>query len=186
MRAADNPFRTDRVLEVRYRFLDGGDMETLLERLEALNFRAAIVGPEGSGKTTLQEDMADQLQVGRGRTLRWLRLNRENRRSAPQLIDRLFSQASVNDLLFVDGAEQIGPLRWRLFKRRAERYAGMVINTHAAGRLPTLWECQTTPDLLRTLIDEILSSKLVITGRRGLSTVRSARWESQDVLARVV
>ncbi|MCA9075445.1 MAG: hypothetical protein KDA93_10450 [Planctomycetaceae bacterium] len=142
---------------MRYRFPDGSDMEKLLHRLEALNFRAAIVGPEGSGKTTLQEDMAYEL-ITRGHTIRWLRLNWENRRTVTKLIEDLFSTSSERDLLFVDGAEQMGALRWRLFTRRADRYGGLVINTHAAGRLPTLWECQTTPELLSCLIDELLAS----------------------------
>ena len=76
MRARDNPFRTDRVLAVRYR-LDQGTFDGLLDRLDALGRRAAIVGPKGSGKTTLLEDLAPRLR-DRGFTVRELRLNEEN------------------------------------------------------------------------------------------------------------
>ncbi len=64
MLARDNPFAVQRVLTIRYRFLDGswGD---LLERLAALGFRAALVGPHGHGKTTLLEDLGARLD-GRG------------------------------------------------------------------------------------------------------------------------
>jgi len=70
MRARDNPFSTDRVLRVRYR-PQGVTWDALLERLEALGWRAAIVGPEGSGKTTLLEDLRPRL-AERGLVTRYL------------------------------------------------------------------------------------------------------------------
>src|SRR6185436_15582003 len=62
MRAADNPFAVRRVLAIRYR-LSGETWEGLLERLAALRYRAAIVGPHGRGKTTLLEDLAPRLEA---------------------------------------------------------------------------------------------------------------------------
>jgi hypothetical protein len=51
MRARDNPFAVRRVLKLRYRLSESG-WDELLARLERLDHRAAIVGAEGSGKTT--------------------------------------------------------------------------------------------------------------------------------------
>ena len=59
--ASRNPFRSTRILEFRYRFLESGWDELLL-RLEAQRMRGAIVGPEGSGKTTLLEDLGERLR----------------------------------------------------------------------------------------------------------------------------
>jgi len=155
MRACDNPFRTDRVLAVRYQFTNGDDWDTLLGRLHDLQYRAAIVGPEGSGKTTLQEDLAARL-VSQGRTVKWLRLNRENRKTASRLVDAMFADATQSDLLFIDGAEQLGSVRWHRLKRRAASFAGLVINTHASGQLSTLVGCRTTPDVLRDIVAKLV------------------------------
>ena len=76
MRARDNPFRTDRVLSVRYRLAEG-TLCGLLDRFEAMGRRAAIVGPKGHGKTTLLEDLAPRLR-DRGFAVRELRLDEEH------------------------------------------------------------------------------------------------------------
>ena len=70
MDAAANPFRSSRILEFRYRFLDL-DWNELLRRLEMSGMRGAIVGPEGSGKTTLLEDLGERLRAA-GRRVRLL------------------------------------------------------------------------------------------------------------------
>ncbi|MEZ6050646.1 MAG: hypothetical protein R3B91_09740 [Planctomycetaceae bacterium] len=159
MRAADNPFRADRVQSLRYRFHDGDDWESMLARLQKCSFRAAIVGPEGVGKTTLHEELEARLKEA-GHPIRWLRLNRENRRQAPALIRRAFADMTPKHLLFIDGAEQLGFWRWQLMKRRAGRLAGLVINTHTPGWLPTLIECKSSVSLLSEVADELLPEEL--------------------------
>jgi hypothetical protein len=34
---------------------------------------------------------------------------------------------------------------------------GLVITSHQPGLLPTLWQCETTPELLRSLVHELLA-----------------------------
>src|SRR5437868_15544127 len=81
VKARDNPFAADRVLRVRYR-PQGWTWEQLLARLEQLDYRGAIVGPEGRGKTTLLEDLGERLK-GRGHNVRHLGLTRERPRFEP-------------------------------------------------------------------------------------------------------
>lgn len=154
-RARDNPFRVDRVLQVRYRFEPGDNWERLVQRLAGHNWRAAIVGPEGSGKTTLQEDLADRL-AAEGRPIRWLRLNRENRTTAAARVQEALTGCGPDTLLLVDGAEQLGPLLWRRLKRRTVDCGGLVITTHQRGRLPTLIECRTTPQTLQWIVEQLV------------------------------
>ena len=78
MKAHENPFRTGQVLGVRYQ-LAGLSWRGLLDRCEALGYRAAIIGPHGAGKTTLLEDLAPGLR-NRGFTPVSLRLDAERRR----------------------------------------------------------------------------------------------------------
>lgn len=157
IRARDNPFRTERVLTIRYRFGPGQSWEALQGRLAECGQRGAIVGPEGSGKTTLQEDLAERIAAA-GQDVCWLRFNRENRGAARRQIAKLPRQASSRTFLLVDGAEQLGPVLWRRLKRISRNFAGLVITTHRPGRLPTLMECCTTPELLTEIAGELSPS----------------------------
>jgi len=154
MRARDNPFRTDQVLRVRYR-LPSGTWDGLLDRLDALGRRATIVGPQGSGKTTLLEDLAPRLHA-RGFTPRDLRLDTETPEFEPGALDRFFASLHPRDVILFDGAEQLGWLAWSRFERRSRAAAGLVITGHQPGRMPSLLETSTTPELLEGLIEEIL------------------------------
>ena len=157
MRARDNPFRTDRVLEVRYRPLRGS-WDDLLTNLHALLYRAAIVGPQGSGKTTLLEDLAPRLRE-RGYTVRELRLDTETPRFAPGFLNRFVASLTPSDVVLFDGAEQLGPIAWRIFRHRCRAAAGLIITGHRPGRLPTLIETATTPELLAALVGQILGDE---------------------------
>jgi hypothetical protein len=153
MRAADNPFSVDRIHQLRYQ-PRGWDWDQLISRLEILRFRAAIVGPEGSGKTTLMEDLAERL-LNRGLKPRFAMLTRQDRRVDLQLLHWLDHQAGPTDLLCFDGCEQLGPFRWRWLRHRCRRLGGLLITTHSPGRLPTLVQCDTDPLLLMGLIRQL-------------------------------
>jgi MoxR-like ATPase len=62
MIARENPFRADRVLACRYRPQSVG-WDELIDRIQRHRYRAAIIGPEGTGKTTLLEDLAPRLDA---------------------------------------------------------------------------------------------------------------------------
>jgi len=153
VRARDNPFRSELVLTLRFRL--GGSWDALLARFEGLGRRGAIVGPHGSGKTTLLEDLAPRFREA-GFTLRPLRLDTETPRFEPGFLDRFFASLGPRDLLLFDGAEQLGALAWHHFERRSRAAAGLLVTTHRPGRLPTLIETSTTPELLETLVAQIL------------------------------
>jgi hypothetical protein len=153
MRARDNPFKTDRVLRVRYR-LRGETWEELLGRLKGLDYRAAIVGPDGVGKTTLLEDLEPSL-AGLGFRVRPLRLDRETRGFPRGFLRKLFAGLDKRDLLLFDGADEMGRFSWQRFKARSKKAGGLVITSHRGGMLPTLIECATSPELLAEIIAEL-------------------------------
>jgi hypothetical protein len=176
MRARDNPFRSERILQVRYRLLDA-NWSQLLARLRELGYRAALVGPHGSGKTTLLEDLADRLHE-RGFGGRFIRLNEEV---------RVFERGFLNDLtgkeiIFFDGAEQMNWFVWSWFQRRARRAGGLIIATHQPGRLPTLLACRTTPDLLAGIAAELLEADLEQVRVQAEMLYRKYRGNLRDAL----
>lgn len=167
MKARDNPFSAERVLRVRYR-LGGGTAfawPQLWSRLENLRFRAAIVGPRGSGKTTLIEDLADFLS-DQGFRPRPLRLDEEEPALRPAILRRLRDEIAARDFVLLDGAEQLGWIAWRRFTAATRRAGGLVITRHRPGGLPTLLECRTTPRLLEGIVTELLGDETPLAALR--------------------
>ena len=152
MKARDNPFSTDRVLRIRYR-PQGWTWDKLLDRLAQLDYRGAIVGPEGRGKTTLLEDLGERLAQGFG--VRHLRLTRERPTFDRPFLRDFFHGLSDRDVILFDGAEQLGRLAWWRFVRRSRRARGLVITSHRPGLLPTLVECETNVPLLRGIVADL-------------------------------
>ncbi len=156
--ARENPFRTCRVLELRYR-LDPGGWDRLLERFERLGCRAALVGPEGSGKTTLLEDLGVRLER-RGWRVVPLRLAPERRRPTPREWARI-ARAGRRRLVSVDGAEQLSWYGWRRLERASRRAGGLLVTLHRPGRLPALHRHRTTPRLLEELVADLVGRERV-------------------------
>jgi hypothetical protein len=153
LRARDNPFAVQRVHAIRYR-LAGVTWEGLLDRLVALDFRAALVGPHGHGKTTLLEDLGARL-VEKGFLIRAVTLHQRERRLGPVRSAALFQDPDPRDLLLVDGAEQLDPLSWWTLRLRAHTAAGLIVTSHHPGLLPTLHECRTTPEMLAEIVTDL-------------------------------
>lgn len=154
MRARDNPLRTERILKMRYR-PQGITWSELLDRCEALRYRAALVGPFGSGKTTLLEDLEQRFSE-RGFGTRQIRLDVEHPEFRPGFMRSLTAELTPRDILLFDGAEQMSPLKWLWFKWRTRSAGGVLITVHQSGRLPTLWECHTSPALLAEIAADLL------------------------------
>ncbi len=159
MKARENPFRSERILQVRFRLeaIEAGlTREELAQRFENLGRRGAIVGPHGHGKTTLLEDLAIHFQKRGDETL-FLRLSREKRcfsRAEWQQIRNI----APDTILLLDGAEQLSRLDWARFKHVSQNAGGVLLTSHRAGLLPTLLECRTSPQLLRELLQQILGN----------------------------
>lgn len=153
-RARDNPFRVERILTVRYRPRQW-TWDQLLARLHELQFRAAICGPQGSGKTTLLEDLIVRLSEAGLRT-RLLEVRRETRRVAGLQLRQFLAEADRSDILVVDGSEQLRHWTWRRLLRHSRRHPGLIVTSHAAGRLPTLVQCETDVELLESIVAQLV------------------------------
>lgn len=177
MRARDNPFASDRVERLRFRLPDGLTWDELLQRLAALRFRAALVGPHGRGKTTLLEELAPRL-TARGFRVRTVTLRQDERRVDWKRLRSL----GPDDILFLDGAELLGRLGWLRVRLSCRRAGGLIVTSHLPGLLPTLLECKTTPELLAGLVRELTGEQLEtgeLFAQHG-GNVRMAFWEMYD------
>lgn len=154
MRARDNPFRVEQIHKLSYR-PQGFSWDEILRRLAELNYRAAVVGPEGSGKTTFLEHLAPRLAECGFKPL-YLRVQPELR-----FIREFAEQAlslDVKHILLVDGVELFSRVAWWKFRSLSKPLAGLVVSLHSPSRLPTLFETTTTDGLFRELVGELIGS----------------------------
>ncbi len=150
--AKHNPFATSKVLQVRYTPQDCS-WDDLLERLEYLQYRTAIVGACGSGKTTLIEDMHQRL-TQQGLACRSIFVTIDVK--VPFKTIRQILNTGVFDVLLIDGADHLNGLVWRWIKGATKRRKiGLVVTSHTPGMLPTLIECDTSPGLLSNIVTRL-------------------------------
>ena len=158
MKARDNPFSTDRILQVRYRLPGALTWEQFLQRFETMNRRAAIVGPEGSGKTTLLEDAEERLRQ-RGWATRRAGLTRERRCLARAQWNELLGGLDAGTIVLFDSADLLGALAWRRLTRGAKPAGGLLVTTHGRELLPVLHRCETSPVLFHAILRQLLSEE---------------------------
>ncbi len=151
MRARDNPFAVDQLHRLAFR-PQGVSWPELRTRLEQLYYRGAIVGPEGSGKTTLLLQLQPSFAAD-GWRVRRVQFRRHER---PVVPDGLLDQLTPDDMLLIDGAEQLGWWAWRRFLRRSRGAGALLVTLHAPGRLPTWIDCRTSLELLDELMRELV------------------------------
>lgn len=189
MKAKDNPFNTERILKIRY-FISPREFNGLFEKLRTLNYRCAIVGSEGAGKTTLMEDMEDSL-CSMGFNIKKLLLTREKRVFPFDFINHFFKSLTPDDIILFDGAEQMNWLSWQIFKRKTHKSGGLIITSHIYGLLPTLYEAGTSPEILRDIVklllgEEVKKNEVSELYDRHRGNIREALRELYDIYARKI
>lgn len=164
MTPRDNPFNSWRIESLDYRFATGS-WDTLLRRLFERGGRGAIVGPHGTGKTTLMEQLADRL-TRLGLVVRHVRLESDDRGRCRRQLRDMARGAGPKDALLLDGAGLIGGAPWWRFRLAARRASVVVVTGHREGRLPLLCRTGATPELLHGLIDQLLGPGHPVTPAR--------------------
>jgi len=156
--AKDNPFATHRVEAVPFCFATG-DWESNLQRLRSMNWRGAIVGAQGSGKTTLMLELQSRLANGPNSEIQahFCFTSRDRTEHSKQL-DELIQRSSDGSVLLVDGIER---LTWwqrrRLFRHDAGRIR-IVVTAHRPTGLPVWIGCQTDWPLMQSILERLIES----------------------------
>ena len=151
--AHQNPFAIERVIALPYLFVEG-DWAHHLERLRALNFRAAIVGPQGSGKTTLLEQLNQRLPEHFNVTTHYAFLPQEKQPHAMMLHEAI-NESNAGKIVLIDGIERLSFFQRQRLYRTTKKQSGLVINVHQRCRLTTWIQCQPSHLVLTHLLDEI-------------------------------
>lgn len=119
-----------------YLFAPGEQMSTLLARLEENVWRGEIIGPHGSGKSTLVAGLIKALEAS-GFRCPLFGLH-DGQRFMPRGWSRTLRRGG-RPIVFIDGYEQLGwisrlAVRWRC----ARTGNGLVVTAHAPTGLPLL------------------------------------------------
>ena len=151
--AAENPFATEFVDSIPWQFVQG-DWSTHMQRLVELRFRAAIVGPHGTGKTTLLEALAGRLRKRSEGDVWYLRVPGESCQHG-QLVNRIRQRQSAGAVVLLDCIERLTPLqRWRLLAG-PRKPGGLIVTCHRRTILPTWIRCAAGAGELRYVLEQL-------------------------------
>ncbi len=156
MRARDNPFRVEQIHRLSFR-PQGFSWSDILCRLKGFEYRAAVVGAEGTGKTTFLDHLAPRLETI-GFAPKYVRVGLDCGNAF--LLNDLFPTLPPHTILLVDGTESLNRFAWMRFQRSTERFAGCIVTLHAKGRMPTLIETATNNLLFRELVQELVGEEV--------------------------
>ncbi len=151
--ARRNPFASTRMHSLPYR-APGFCIENISIKFRELNRRAALVGMHGHGKSTLLEQITALFRAS-GETILRIQLREGDRRLDQNTRCELTEALGRYTLVILDGAEQLSLWNWRRFLQSLPSETGCLITSHRPGRLPTLWRCETTLDLLLELVEDL-------------------------------
>jgi len=155
--ARANPFRADRIEALRFR-LDEPGWDALMTRFAAMRWRGVLIGPHGSGKTTLREEIEARLRAD-GWNVRIVVLGDEcalGWRDLPVLIGHTDERTMIS----LDGLDRLSAWSWWRFLQAIRDRAGILATSHVPGRLPTLRHHHTSPELLYELVQELTGRSL--------------------------
>lgn len=151
-----NPFssRATRPGAIAYRFLNGTGAATLVAELSRNGWWGEILGPHGSGKSTLVCSLLAPLQAA-GRTVRQYTLHSGEKRIP--IAGSELKTWDASTLVVIDGYEQLGGWnRSTLKKICRQQRAGLLVTAHQTVGLPTLYATSVTLDLTRHLVRQLL------------------------------
>ena len=156
---AGNPFSTryTRPGAIAFRFPPTFSAEGLVQRLRAQGWNGAIVGPHGSGKSSLLAVLVPAIRAT-GKSVLLIELHDGQRRLPIRLQRR--GDLHAGSVLVIDGFEQLSRLaRWSLDRFRRSRQIGLVVTSHRPAGLPELYRTSTSVALAGEIVESLLAGQ---------------------------
>lgn len=151
-----NPFVTRRIRPgaIPYIFPADDSLDALLERLRERHGWGQIVGPHGSGKSTMLESLLPKLSR-RAARLEFFTLHQSERR-LPVTAARTRDWDEMTQVV-VDGYEQLSWWNRTRLKRLCRRCrAGLLVTTHRDMGLPMLLATDVSQETAQAVVDRLL------------------------------
>ncbi len=132
-------------------------MRSTIDRLHDCGWQGAIIGPHGTGKTTLLHALMPEL-ITAGRNSSSLALHDGQHRMSLSRTE--WSRARSGEVvLIIDGYEQLGcRSRTRVWFKQKLKGFGLLVTAHADLRLPTIFRTHGDLAHLNDLVDQWLPS----------------------------
>jgi len=156
MRPFNNPFNTSVIESIPFVFLDKtNSLNSILKTFEENNFKGAICGPQGSGKTVLMDEIQLRLKANGWVVKKNVFYQEDSFVFKTKKILALCKNISKNEAVFIDGAEQLFYPLWMFAKWSiSNSAAAFLITIHKPGRMPVIYQTRTCEKLLEKLLLE--------------------------------
>jgi hypothetical protein len=189
MQTLTNPFATrwTRPGVIPFQFPKGISVETLLRQFEANELCGAIVGPHGTGKSSLVSRFIAAYEAS-GRSILHARLHDGQRRLPLSSAD--YNRLGHGGVLVIDGYEQLGWWHRRRVRALSRRHRiGLLVTAHHECAFPVLYRTAGDLATVRWLIenclppheDQITASDIEHAFWRHGGNVREVFFELYDV-----
>lgn len=145
MKPSSNPFRSSAIARQRY-VISESEFTGLLTELSKMNYQASIMGPHGTGKSVLLEDLRRALESS-GKSTRWFYLytGSSRRERLATLLEILRSPGE--QICCLDGGETIGGVIWNMFLLIVQlKRTSLLATTHRPCFLAALYETRADLD----------------------------------------
>lgn len=156
--AVINPFSTRFVRPGAQPFLypPGWNGDRVTQLLRNNQWRGEIVGPHGSGKSTLIHDIIPCLRQQDRRVIH-VTLSSDNNRCAES--ELAYESWDRSTQLVIDGYEQLGWWqRWRIQRKCRRAGSGLLITAHRPMGLPTIWTAEPELKTVQQLVSDLLGN----------------------------
>ncbi len=156
-----NPFATKFVRPgaIEYRFPQGMSLPALFEQFLESGQRAQIVGPHGTGKSTLLASLGPLVEQHFDEVIR-VQLHAGDGRRASQPDWGHLASRGPKTLVMVDGFEQAYAWHRWWFERRARGGPGLLVTAHRPlGKLPVLYTSGTGATVVKEIVQRLLAGQ---------------------------
>jgi hypothetical protein len=164
-----NPFATrfTRPGAVEFLFPEGDSAAAVVARLAESQWQGQIVGPHGSGKSTLVASLIPAIEAA-GRKIERFTIQGGQRGLPAELSDAAWDDKT---LVVLDGFEQLGWLARRKLRGLVSKHrAGLLVTAHQDVGLPTVFQTQPSEKLAHALV-----AKLVPAGDTSITPADDSR-----------